>query len=609
MNSELLIILLLLCSAIVMLALNKPRVDAVALIMMVLLPFTGVVSMDEAITGFSNPNIVLIAAMFVVGESLARTGVAQRVGDWLAIGGAASVRCLLVLLMLTVGLLGSVMSSTGVVAIFIPVVLRIASRTGIPASQLMMPMAYAALISGMMTLVATSCNLVINYELVASGADGFGFFAFTPFGLPILATGILYMLVAHRWLNRAPLPVSAAPQRPQLMDWIERYRLVDREYRVQVRRDSRLVGPAIGELDLPAQSATILLIERLRSQGKELLPVTPGTCLQAADILLLDIDLRASEVPAMLERYAVDLLPRTGTYFIDKMQHVGLVEVMLPEESEWVGKSVAAAVLPSQSGLALVGVLRRREALEPHSLRDVTLQVGDTLLLAGPWKTIRHLQSGGPHLVVLNLPEEFDEVLPAANKAPYALFTLGIVVVLMATSIVPNVQAALIGALLMGLFGCIGLEQAYRSIPWKSLVMIVGMLPFVLALERTGGVQLAANAVVALAGGAGPHAILALLFAITVLLGLFIVNTANAVLMIPLGLAVAQELNASPYPFAMIIALAASSVFITPISPINSMVTTAGNYSFADFIRVGLPFTLIVMVICVTLVPLLLPLY
>ena len=207
MNSELLIILLLLCSAIVMLALNKPRVDAVALIMMVLLPFTGVVSMDEAITGFSNPNIVLIAAMFVVGESLARTGVAQRVGDWLAIGGAASVRRLLVLLMLTVGLLGSVMSSTGVVAIFIPVVLRIASRTGIPASQLMMPMAYAALISGMMTLVATSCNLVINYELVASGADGFGFFAFTPFGLPILATGILYMLVAHRChhpVNRTP---------------------------------------------------------------------------------------------------------------------------------------------------------------------------------------------------------------------------------------------------------------------------------------------------------------------------------------------------------------------------------------------------------------------
>jgi di/tricarboxylate transporter len=179
----------------------------------------------------------------------------------------------------------------------------------------------------------------------------------------------------------------------------------------------------------------------------------------------------------------------------------------------------------------------------------------------------------------------------------------------MATGWVPNVQAALIGCLLMGLFGCIDLDQGYRAIQWKGLIMIVGMLPFALALDRTGGIDLAARGLIALVGDAGPYAVLALLFMVTVVLGLFIVNTANAVLLIPVALAMAEAMNASPYPFAMIVALAASSAFMTPISPVNTLVTTAGNYSFADFIRIGLPLTLIVMAVSVVLVPWLLPLH
>ena len=213
MNPDLAIVLALLAVAILMFAFNRPRADAVALIAMVALPFTGTVTMPEAIAGFSNPNVVLIAAMFVIGEALARTGVAQRIGDWLARTGGTSPWRLLVLLMLAVGLLGSVMSSTGVVAIFIPVVLRIASQTGLPAAQLLMPMAYASLISGTLTLVATSSNLVINYELVRTGAEGFGFFDFTPFGLPILAVGVLYMLLARRWLS-PDAPASQGPSPP-----------------------------------------------------------------------------------------------------------------------------------------------------------------------------------------------------------------------------------------------------------------------------------------------------------------------------------------------------------------------------------------------------------
>jgi di/tricarboxylate transporter len=610
MSSDLLIVLLLLGAAILMFALNRPRVDAVALIMMVALPFTGVLTVEESIAGFANPNVVLIGAMFVVGEALARTGVARTIGDWLVTRGGDSAWRLLVLLMLAVGFLGSVMSSTGVVAIFIPVVLRIASRSGIAAGQLMMPMAYAALISGMMTLVATSPNLVINYEVMRSGAEGFNFFDFAPFGVPILLIGTLYMLFARRWLPDQVPERRVRAGRPKLRHLVERYQLAEREYRVRVRPGSPLLGRPLGEMDLPDKlGVKVLVIERGRGRARRLLPRTPDTVLQADDVLLIDMDRSAADAEALAREHGVELLPRSGSYFADRSQQVGLVEVMLPYESQFVGKTVAEAEVLAQSDLTVVGLRRGREAQEPRDLRGQVLKAGDTLLLAGRWKTIRALQSLAQDLVVLNLPREYDEVLPAARKAPYAVFTLGVVVTLMATGWVPNVQAALIGCLLMGLFGCINLEQAYRSIQWKGLIMIVGMLPFALALDRTGGVDLAANAVVALVGEAGPYAILALLYLVTVVLGLFIVNTANAVLLIPIALAVAEELQASPYPFAMIVALGASSAFMTPISPINTLVTTAGNYGFADFIRVGLPLTLIVMVVSVLLVPWLLPLH
>jgi len=608
MNPDLAIVLALLAVAIIMFAVNRPRADAVALIAIVALPFTGTVTVTEAIAGFSNSNVVLIGAMFVIGEALGRTGVAQTMGDWLARRGGTSPWRLLTLLMLAVGLLGSVMSSTGVVAIFIPVVLRIASRTGLPAAQLLMPMAYAALISGTLTLVATSSNLVINYELVRSGVEGFAFFDFAPFGVPILIVGTLYMLVARRWLTQTTQE-GGTSRRPRLLTWVERYRLADREFRVRVRTQSPLLGQTLGEMDMPAKTGVrIVLIQRGRGRSRRFLARADDLRLEPGDILLLDVDTAHADPLALAERFGVDLLPSSGGYFLDRTKQVGMAEVMVPYTSSLLDKTVAEAERRADSELSVVGLRRRRDALGPTGLREKILKPGDTLLMAGPWKTIRRLQAGGQDLVVLNLPREFDDIPPAAKRAPLAVLALGVVVVLMATGWVPNVQAALIGCLLMGLFGCIDLDQGYRAIQWKGLVMIVGMLPFALALDRTGGIDLAAQWLIALVGDAGPYAVLALLFLVTVVLGLFIVNTANAVLLIPVALAMAEAMNASPYPFAMIVALAASSAFMTPISPVNTLVTTAGNYSFLDFIRVGLPLTLIVMALSVGLVPWLMPL-
>ena len=609
MNADLLIVLALLGAAILMFSLNRPRSDAVALLMMVTLPFTGLITVNEALAGFANPNIVLIAAMFVIGEALARTGVAQGIGDWVVRKGGEGPSRLIPPLMAAVALLGSVMSSTGVVAIFVPVVLRIATRTGIAAGQLMMPMGFAALISGMLTLVATAPNLVINYELVREGVEGFTFFAFTPLGAPILLVAILYMLIARRWLGAAAPEGEPEQLRPTLEHWVERYGLAARGYRVRVRRGSPLLGKPLSELDQAHHlGARIVLIERGEGRARRFLPRRPNRHLRAGDVLLIDIDRPDGDATALAEEFAVDLLPPGGTYFADRSQDLGMVEAMIPVDSELVGKTVRQAEGLAIPELSIVGLRRGRDALAPRELRSRVLKVGDTVLLAGPWRTIRGLRGGGRDLVVLNLPREFDDVLPAVRRAPHALFTLFLVVALMATGVVPNVQAALIGCLLMGIFRCIDLDRAYRAIQWKSLILIVGMLPFALALDRAGGVDLAADLLVTLVGDAGPYAILALLFVVTLLFGLFVGNTATAVLMIPIALEVAEDLHASPYPFAMIIALAASTAFLSPISPINTMVATAGNYGFADFVRVGLPLTLIVLVLSVVLVPLVFPL-
>ena len=286
--SDLAIVLALLAAAIVMFAINKPRLDAVALIMLTALPLTGVLTMGEALAGFSDPNIVLIAALFVIGDGLVRTGVARQLGDWLIVKAGRSEIRLIVLLMVAVCGLGATMSSTAVTAIFIPVVLRISKSTGVGPGRLMMPLSFAALISGMMTLVATAPNLVVNGELERHGVEGFRFFSFTPFGLPVLVLGIIYMSFAHRWLPDVSEVKNAGD--PNFAAWIEQYKLADREYRLRVTDRSSLVGKTLEDLNLRHSSgASILAIERNGKFSREVLRPTAKTELQVDDILLIDL--------------------------------------------------------------------------------------------------------------------------------------------------------------------------------------------------------------------------------------------------------------------------------------------------------------------------------
>jgi di/tricarboxylate transporter len=608
MNFELAVVLLMLAAAIAMFVANRPRMDAVALLVLVAMPFTGVITMNEALAGFSDSSIVLIAALFVIGEGLVRTGVARRLGDWLDAKAGASENRLLILLMAAVGGLGSLMSSTAVVAIFIPVVLRISQNRGMSPGRLMMPLSFAALISGMLTLVATAPNLVVNAELVRQGAQGFSFFAFTPFGLPILVLGILYMLVARRFLAGKPVAANAIG-RPTLRDWIARYHLAAREQRVVVSARSVFVGKRIADYSGRIPGVSLLAIERGSGLSFKVLRPTPQTQIEAGDVLLVDANPPMTDIKSLCETYALEPRPfgEEKDYFSDRSQEIGMVEVILPAESRLIGKTVQEARMRSQRGLTVIG-LRHGQTIVTQGIEAEQLKLGDTLLLVGFWSDIRALQSDSSDLVVLNMPAEFEQVLPAASRAPYALGVLGLVVVLMVSGVVPNVQAALIGCLLMGLFGCVDFNSAYGSISWKTLVLIVGMLPFSLALQRTGGVDLAAEALVHLTGAASPRLVLATLFVITASLGLFISNTATAVLMAPVALAIAKDLGASPYPFAMTIALAASTAFMTPISsPVNTLVVGPGQYAFGDFVKIGVPFSIVVAIVSVLLIPLILP--
>ena len=611
MNMDLALVLLLLAAAVAMFVRSRPRMDVVALIVIGALPFTGTITIGEALAGFSDPNIILIALLFVLGEALVRTGVARRLGDWINRTAGGSEVKLLILLMLSVAGLGAFMSSTAVVAIFIPVVLRICANTGMAASRLLMPVSFAALISGMMTLVATAPNLVVNAELMRQGEDGFHFFSITPFGLAILVLGVIYMVLVRRWLPDHRSENEQTPRRPTFRDFIDRYHLADRELRVRVRPDSAFVGQRLSELQPRPAGIRALAIERRVGRRRSLVRPTGATELLADDVLLLDVQdthVANSEVASQM---GFEILPLGAThrYLTDRTQELGMAEVMIPAESNLIGHTVQEARIRDESGLTVIGLRRGQEAISTGLLQE-RLQLGDILLVTGFWSDIRQLQHDVRELVPLSLPAEMEEVLPAHDKAPYALGILALVIGLMVTGIVPNVHAVLIGILLLGLTGAIDLPSAYRSINWQILVLIVGMMPFSLALQRTGAIDMVAVGLVNALGEGSPRLILAAVFVVTAVLGMFISNTATAILMAPIALALAAQIGASPYPFAMTVALAASTAFMTPVSsPVNTLVVSPGNYSFGDFIRIGVPFSIIALIVTVFLVPLLLPVY
>lgn len=609
MNSELIWVVCLLGFAVFFFATGKIRMDAVALLVIVAFVLSGTLMLNEALSGFSDPNVVLIAALFIIGDGLVRTGVATALGAWLVKMAGSSETKMLVLLMLTVAGLGAFMSSTGVVAIFIPVVLSVSGRMQIPPGRLMMPLAFAGLISGMMTLVATPPNLVVNSELLREGLQGFQFFSVTPIGLAVLVLGIFYMLlVRFAFRGESDDGTKERWKRRTFRDLIKDYRLSGRARRLAIRPGSPLMGRRLDDLKLREHyGANIIGVERWRKFRRVIVNVNGVTELRDRDVLLIDmsasdVDLRQFCAEQMLEPMIL-----RGEYFSDQAQDVGMAEISLLPESELAAKSVREIGFRSRYGLNVVGLRRGGEAMDGNIL-DEPIQLGDILLVVGDWKLIRILGQKKRDFLVLNLPVEESVASPAHSQAPHAIFCLALMVAMMLTDEIPNTIAALIACLLMGKFRCIDAQSAYKAIHWPSIILIVGMMPFALALQKTGGVDLIVKGLMEVGGGYGPYIMLVCLFVMCAAIGLFISNTATAVLMAPIALAAAKSMGVSPYPFAMIVAMAASAAFMTPVSsPVNTLVLGPGNYQFSDFVKIGVPFTLLVMVVCVVLVPVLFP--
>ncbi|EDJ3559988.1 SLC13 family permease [Salmonella enterica subsp. enterica serovar Typhimurium] len=607
MNGELIWVLSLLAIAVVLFATGKVRMDAVALFVIVAFVLSGTLTLPEAFSGFSDPNVILIAALFIIGDGLVRTGVATVVGTWLVKMAGSSEIKMLVLLMITVAGLGAFMSSTGVVAIFIPVVLSVSMHMQTSPSRLMMPLSFAGLISGMMTLVATPPNLVVNSELLREGLHGFNFFSVTPLGVVVLALGIVYMLVM-RFMLKGDAPGQQAGKRRTFRDLIREYRLTGRARRLAIRPGSPMVGQRLDDLKLRERyGANVIGVERWRRFRRVIVNVNGVSEFRARDVLLIDMSAAEVDLREFCAEQLLEPMVLRGEYFSDQALDVGMAEISLIPESELIGKSVREIAFRTRYGLNVVGLKRDGVALE-GSLADEPLLMGDIILVVGNWKLISLLGQKGRDFVVLNMPVEVSEASPAHSQAPHAIFCLVLMVALMLTDEIPNPIAAIIACLLMGKFRCIDAESAYKAIHWPSIILIVGMMPFALALQKTGGVSLVVQGLMDIGGGYGPYMMLGCLFVLCAFIGLFISNTATAVLMAPIALAAAKSMGVSPYPFAMAVAMAASAAFMTPVSsPVNTLVLGPGNYSFSDFVKLGVPFTLIVMAVCIVMIPMLFP--
>ena len=609
MNGELIWVLSLLAIAVVLFATGKVRMDAIALMVIVAFVLSGTLTLNEAFSGFSDPNVILIAALFIIGDGLVRTGVATKMGAWLVSVAGNSETKMLVYLMLTVAGLGAFMSSTGVVAIFIPVVLSVSARMNTSPSRLMMPLSFAGLISGMMTLVATPPNLVVNSELLREGLHGFSFFSVTPIGLVVLILGIVYML-AVRFMLKTENGESARDgrKRSTFRDLIREYHLTGRARRLAIRPGSPMIGQRLDDLKLRERyCANVIGVERWRRFRRVIVNVNGVSEFCARDVLLIDMSASDVDLRQFCGEQMLEPMVLRGEYFADQALDVGMAEVSLIPDSEMIGKTVREIAFRTRFGLNIVGMKRDGEAMD-GSVVDEPLQLGDILLVVGNWRQIALLAKRGRDFVVLNMPVEVDDASPAHSQAPHAIFCLVLMVALMLTDEIPNPIAAIIACLLMGKFRCINAESAYKAIHWPSIILIVGMMPFALALQKTGGVDLVVKGLMDVAGSEGPYLMLGCLFVMCAAIGLFISNTATAVLMAPIALAAAKSMGVSPYPFAMVVAMAASAAFMTPVSsPVNTLVLGPGKYSFSDFVKIGVPFTVLVMVVCVLLIPVLFP--
>ena len=585
---------------------DRFRMDLVAFAVMLVLALSGIITPSEAVEGFSNSVLLMIAGLFVVGEALMRTGVAAMTGNWiLRMSGGNTTRTLLFLLPI-VAVLSGLMSSTGTVALLIPVILVIVRRTGQFASRLMMPMAFAALIGGMLTLIGTPPNLVVSEALQKAGHQPFSFFAFTPVGLVILAVGMVYLLTVAQWLLPKRNYGEDGEARQSLYDLAGQYNLMRRLYKFVPRHDSPVVGKTVLDIKMRRNhAATLFAVERHGRLVSSFMPVLVNTVIEEGDMLWLFVE------PERVDKLAEDLQlvvqPVDDKQIMRIQQAFGFAEVLVTPRSSLQGKSIHEANFRDSYGLSAIGV-RRNDEVIAFNYQTTRLEAADALLLVGDWAHIRRLGHESDDLLVFHTPMELDDAPVHLDKSLWAVGIMGALLLTMMTGWLDNLTAILLAAFLIVVSGCLTIREAYSSLNAMSLILIACLLPMSTAMEKSGALDYVVNYMVTLLGDSNPMILAAVFFLLTSLLSQFISNTATSVLMAPVALSAALGLGYAPEPLLMIVALAASSAFCTPIAtPVNTLVLVPGAYRFMDYMRVGLGLQIVVMIATLLTVPIFFP--
>lgn len=621
MTPDVLLVFGILAATIVLFVSDRLRLDLVAMLALLALLLTGILTPAEALAGFSDPIVLIIAGLFVVGSGLFQTGVADLLGHGLArIAGDNETR-LIVVIMVAVALLSAFISSTGTVAVLLPAVVSLALSARINPAKLLIPLAYGALLGGMLTLIGTPPNIVVNNQLRSAGLEPFSFFAFTPVGMVMLVLSIGFMLaVGRRWLPDRARQIgatdSAAPA-PTKRDLLTTYQLADNLFRVRVRRGSPFVGQTLAQTQLrthyrvnvlevhPSTAGTRRAHKRRATVNGAPRPVAADTQLNLDDVLY--VNGRADDVTRLAQEQVLGIVPNTANGDDLLSGELGVVEALLTPRSRLIGRTLSDTYFRSTYGVTVLAILRGGQPVEGLTAQT-ELRFGDTLLAQGTWEQIARLREERDQFVVIGQQRALTASHYDARRGPLAVAIMLGMLVLITLSIVPTVTAVLVAAVAMVLSRCITIEDVYRTMNWESVVLIAGMLPMATALEKTGGIQLIAAALTSSLGGIGPLAMMAGLFLLTSVFSQFISNTATTVLMAPIAIQAAAALDLSPYSLLMAVAVAASTAFATPIaSPVNTLVLGPGGYRFSDFARVGVPLQVLLLIASLVVIPLLFP--
>ena len=626
------ITLIILIITVAMFIWGRVRADIVALTALAALLVLGILTPAEALAGFSSPIVIMMIGLFVVGGAIMQTGLAKLTGNKLMALSRGNETVTFLLVMLVTSFIGAFVSNTGTVALMMPIIMSLAAGSGMQSSRFLMPLAFAGSLGGMLTLIGTPPNLVIDEVLTEAGFKPLAFFSFFPVGIIVIAIGIIVLMPLSKIFLSQKQNGKKKKNGKSLDDLVDEYQLLDNLHRYIV--PSKRTAAAIDEngqmMDIVGKTLKDLSIQKkygvsiieIRNEKKSRLGLVKDVnqnMAKSSSTIAVHDTLYIMGDEEKIERFAQD-------YDLRKMKDVkidfydlGLTEIVVMPTSNFAGLRIGDANLRKRFGINVLGVKRGGSSSDgkvgkeyiTDNLIATKLHVGDMLLVQGEWTNLAHLTADTTNWVVLDQPEKTADKVLLDYKAPVAAAIMLLMIAIMVFDFIPvaPVTAVIIAGLLTVFAGCFrNVEAAYKTINWESIVLIAAMMPMSTALEKTGASALVSQGLVDSLGSMGPTALLAGIYFTTSLMTMFISNTATAVLMAPIALVAAQQVGVSPYSFLFAVTLGASMCFASPFStPPNALVMKAGGYTFMDYVKVGLPLQIIIGVVMTFVLPLLFP--